>query len=250
MRNPDNILRVLIADDEAPARRKLRRILESLPNIAIYAEADDGPSTLACLAENAVDVVFLDIQMPGVSGIELAAQLPEPRPWIVFVTACQAHAIDAFELNAVDYLLKPYDEERLRLAVDRVQARYGRGESQGGIDKTAKQLGALQRLLVRTGDGMRIVETDSIRHIKAEGNYVMLSTRDARLLHREPMAQLLERLDPSVFVRVHRGFAVNIRHVKKLVPLMKGDGSLELADGRRLPYSRVYRANLLAQLGQ
>src|ERR1700674_2452801 len=168
------MMRAVIVDDEEPARAKLRRWLASEPDIEIAGEFADGLSAAHSIMTGSPDVVFLDIQMPGLSGLQVAAQLePEASPLLVFVTAYDAHALAAFDLNAVDYLLKPYDEERFRRALDRVRTRFHASDKRGSAVRVARaQTGISDRLLVPSGDGLRMIDSVSIHSFEADDNYV------------------------------------------------------------------------------
>ena len=236
-------MRILIVDDERPARDKLRRLLADEPGIEAVEEAADGIEALARIAAWRPDAVFLDIEMPELSGLELAASLPEPAPLLVFVTAWDQYAIRAFDANAIDYLLKPYDGARLQRALQRLRAR---------VDARAPQprlppLGPLRQLLVPERGGTRVVRIDDIRWLETADNYVVLHTAGASPLLRQTLAGLLERLGPG-FMRCHRRAAVRLSCVERVLPLDKGDCELLLQGGERVPCSRQYRADLLARL--
>ncbi|MES3025000.1 MAG: response regulator [Pseudomonadota bacterium] len=240
-------MRVLIVDDEAPARDKLRRLLTFEADVTEVAEARDGIDALAQIGASAPDVVFLDIQMPGVSGIELAASLPAPVPLIVFVTAFDQYAISAFDANAIDYLLKPYDRERLGRALARVRARLLTGaaaQPQGTAPATGQPV---RQLLVTERGVTRIVRVDQIGWIETADNYVVLHCANEQPLLRQTLAGLLEKLGPG-FVRCHRRAAVRLACIERVVALDKGDCELLLKGGALVPCSRQYRAALMASL--
>ena len=159
------MIRVLVVDDEAPAREKLRRWWTEQADIELLGEAADGLAAAAAIEKHAPDVVFLDIQMPGLSGLEVAAQLePEHAPLLVFVTAFDEHAIKAFELNAIDYLLKPYDRDRLRRTLQRIRERQGavRPDAASAVRAARAQTGSSERLLVPQGEELQLIEASSI----------------------------------------------------------------------------------------
>lgn len=238
-------LRVLIADDEAPARRQLRRVLEALPDIVLVGEAADGLEALQLAKSLQPDVLILDVQMPTMDGLDVAANLVSPVPQVIFVTAFDEHAVRAFDLAAVDYLLKPWDAERLLCALERARNRLG----QSGM-QAPPRLGPMRRLLVRQGDVLRVVTSEEILAMAAQDNYVALQTLSGEWMLREPLGALLERLQHPGIVRVHRSHAVNLSHVRALVPLAGGDSELLLDDGSRVPCSRTYRGSVLRAIEQ
>jgi two-component system LytT family response regulator len=239
-------IRVLIVDDEQPARDKLRRLLgqTALAERLVIDEARDGVEALARLGLARPDVIFLDIQMPEVSGLEVAASLPAPAPLVVFVTAYDQYAVPAFDANAIDYLLKPYDLARLQRALDRVLERL-RVNVQVAAP-VAHGL-ALQHLLVSERGVTRIVRIDRIGWIETADNYVVLHCLDEAPLLRQSLAALVDSLGDG-FVRCHRRAAVQLSWVERVVALDKGDGELLLRGGMRVPCSRQYRAEVMARL--
>ena len=252
------MIRVLIVDDEAPARAKLQRWLAEQPDMQVVAEADNGLTAAELIASTQPDLVLLDIQMPGLSGLEVAAQLDgEAAPLLVFVTAFDEHAVKAFELNAVDYLLKPYDKERLNRTLDRVRQRITAAASNREVRSPAVQIarqlnqacGPLNRLLVPVGERLQLLETSAIHWCEADDNYLHLHVANQRYTLRRTLQDLLAQLDPQHFVRIHKSAAVNIREVRTLEPLFKGDYQLTLHSGAELRLSRRYKDELLARLG-
>ena len=272
------MIRVLIVDDEAPARAKLQRWLGEQDAFTVIGEADNGLSAAEAIVQQQPDLVLLDIQMPGLSGLEVAAQVDvTPAPLIVFVTAFDDHAIKAFELNAVDYLLKPYDKDRLLRTLNRVQQRLqacstpanaastdaanaansNKTDSNNGIDSarhTARALqqqqGPLNRLLVPVGEGLQLLDVDRIHWCQADDNYLHLHTDTARYTLRRTLQDLLSQLDPRQFVRVHKSAAVNLREILRLEPLFKGDYEIVLRSGMTVRMSRRYNEELLRLLGK
>jgi two-component system LytT family response regulator len=238
-------MRLLIVDDERPARDKLRRLLEREPDVRHIDEAGDGYAALERIAASRPDAVFLDIQMPEISGIELAASLPAPAPLVVFVTAYDRYAIEAFDANAIDYLLKPYDGERLRRALGRVRERLAaRPDARPADGDTGMPV---RRLLISERGVTRVILVDDIDWIETADNYVVLHTAAGHWLMRQTLSGLLARLGPA-FVRCHRRAAVRRSAIDSVAALDKGDGEVLLRGGARVPYSRQYRAALLDQL--
>jgi len=250
-------MRILIVDDERPARDKLRRLLAGASGVDAVEDAVDAFDALARIPDFRPDALFLDIDMPELSGLELAASLPEPAPLLVFVTAWDQHAIRAFDLDAIDYLLKPYDAARLQRALQRLRARVDGAKTPATIQAAAvpepathklPRLGPLRQLLVTERGATRVVRTDEIRWIETADNYVVLHTAGGSPLLRQTLAGLLERLGPE-FVRCHRRAAVRLSSIERVLPRDKGDCELQLQGGMYAPCSRQYRAALLTRLG-
>lgn len=232
-------MRVLIVDDEAPARARLRQLLAQHAAVQVVGEAADGDAALRVAAElppaRAPELLLLDIQMPGITGLDLAASWPEPRPAIVFVTAHDQHALKAFTVAACDYLLKPVDPERLAAALQRAAERIA----------PAMPMRPSQLLIPDRGR-THVVALADIHWLEAADNYVAVHTASAAPLLRRPLASLLSDLGDA-FVRTHRGAAVALAQVQALEAGNSGDGQVLLRDGSRVPYSRQYRAALLAR---
>ena len=247
-------MRALIVDDEAPARDKLRRWLGEHADITVAGESVDGLTAAAAIGTLHPDVVFLDIQMPGLSGLEVASQLePADAPLIVFVTAFDEHAIKAFDLNAVDYLLKPYDKDRLRKTLERLRQRRTGGAGSAAAASTAvrtarAQTGSSERLLVPQGDDLRLIDAQSIHWLEADDNYVHVHTAAARYLLRRTLTDLLAQLGEQRFARIHKSAAVNLSEVVALSPLFKGDHEVKLRSGATLRLSRRFKDALFDRL--
>lgn len=236
-------MRVLIVDDEQPARDKLRRLLAMESDVSALAEAADGVAALEQAARFEPDVIILDIQMPEVSGIEVAASLPCPAPLVVFATAYDQYAVAAFDASAVDYLLKPYDQARLQRALGRVRARLAARAAAPAFDAGS----ALQQLLIGERGVTTIIKVHDIEWLETADNYVCLHTRAAHPLMRQTLAGLLARLGAR-FVRCHRRAAVQVAQVASIEARDKGDCDLVLRSGTRVPCSRQYRAAVMARL--
>jgi two-component system LytT family response regulator len=246
------MIKAFIVDDEAPAREKLRLWLNDTQDFSVIGEFGDGLSAAEGLAERTSDVVFLDVQMPGLTGLELAAQLePALAPLLVFVTAYDAHALAAFELNAVDYLLKPYDRDRFGRTLDRVRNRLKLGGSRAAQVSLARaQTGVSDRLLVPTADGLRMIESASVHSLEADDNYVHVHTSGQCFVLRRTLHDLLAQLGEQRFVRVHKSAAVNVTEIDSLTPLFKGDFEIRLRSGKLLRLSRRYAAVLFRLMGR
>ena len=251
-------LRALIVDDEEPALDALRSLLDREADVTVVDECRNGADAVASVRRHAPDVIFLDIEMPGLNGFQVLEKLdPKHIPVVVFVTAYSEYAVDAFRVQALDYLLKPFDEQRLKETLSRVQERLTAGKpSPEEWLRTLGELGAqcrpVERLAVRDGDETVVVMAEQIRWIESEENYVRLHAGPRSYLARSTLRSLEERLDPNHFIRIHRTTIVNVDAVRKLRPLGHGDLLVILTDGTELTMSRRYRDNLervLARLG-
>lgn len=235
-------MRLLIVDDERPARDRLRRMLALEPGIDAVLEAVDGIDALRMVDWERPDALLLDIEMPELSGIDLAASLPAPAPLVVFVTAHEDYALRAFDSEAVDYLLKPFDQSRLQRALERLRAR---------LSAPARSATTLARpprqLLVSERGATRVVQVADIDWLETADNYVALHTSTGAPLLRQTLGALLEQLGPA-FARCHRRAAVRLSVIERIAPLDKGDCELVLRGGARVPCSRQYRPALLALL--
>ena len=236
---------VLVVDDEEPALEDLAYLLRQHPRIGTVVTASDATEALRCLRDGKFAAVFLDIRMPGLDGLELARVLSRfaRPPEIVFVTAFEQHAVEAFELQAVDYLLKPVRPERLSDAIRRLGAP-ARGAGDDGDDADD-----LDRIAVDTGGRTRMVERDSIRFVEASGDYVRLHTADGAFLVRMPISALEDAWRDAGFVRVHRGYLIAIRHVTELRTRPGGGYDLVVA-GEELPVSRRHARELRDRLSR
>ncbi|PXV54057.1 two component transcriptional regulator, LytTR family [Dyella jiangningensis] len=246
------MIRALIADDEAPAREKLAHWLAEQPGLSVVGSVEDGLSAAQCIEELRPDVVFLDIQMPTLSGLQVAAQLePSNAPLIVFVTAYDEHAVKAFELNAVDYLLKPYDRERLAQTVQRVRGRLVSHETgAAAVAMGRARAPSCERLLVPDRERLQLIDAASIEWLEADDNYVHVHAGGRDYLLRRTLQDLLSQLGEQRFVRIHRSTAVNLACIASLAPLFKGDYDIQLHNGRVLRLSRRYREALFARMGR
>lgn len=245
-------IRVLIADDETSARRRLMQFLSEESDIELVAECRDGEETCRQIASMAPDLIFLDVEMPELDGLGVARRIGvENMPVTIFVTAYDHYALSAFNANAMDYLLKPFDGERFAMAMEKAR----RWVRMGQLAECKAQLDSMlvtvenekkfpNRLLVRTGDSQLFIKVADILYISAEGNYICLHTLSGEHLMRERMQGILERLDPARFRRIHRSHIVNLDHIKKSMVWFGGDHLITMADGRRLTLSRNYKTVL------
>lgn len=242
-------MRVLIVDDEPPARRKLRRFLEADPDVEVAGEVGNGADAVRAIEANHPDLVFLDVQMPALDGFGVMEALDvEPLPLIIFVTAYDEYAIKAFEVEALDYLLKPFDEERFRQALDRAKRylRDGRADELGTrlrhlLGEIRKELRYISRIMVTSGSRIFYVNTSEILWIEGAANYVKLHVGNDVHLVRETLDGMLGQLDPGTFVRVHRSHVVNLDYVHELYHWSHGDYVIVLKDGTEVKLSRRYR---------
>ena len=240
------LLRVLIADDEPLARLRLEDLLREQPGVDVVAVAEDGVEAIQAIEEQRPDVAFLDIQMPGATGLEVVARVgPERMPATVFVTAHDDHAVKAFELAAVDYLVKPFDDERFAQALARVRERVRVKDVEAA---TAGPGPYAQRIPVEARGQTRFVTVDAIDYVTASGPYAELHVGETAHLIRERMQELERRLDPSRFARIHRSAIVQLDRVESLQQRPGGELTLRLRGGRELSVSRSRRRELEARL--
>ncbi|MFZ6673444.1 LytR/AlgR family response regulator transcription factor [Undibacterium sp. Xuan67W] len=246
-------MRILIVDDERPARDKLRRLLNQETDISAIQEARDAYEALHIIAEFQPDVAFLDIQMPEVTGIELAASLPSPAPLIVFVTAYDQYAIRAFDANAIDYLLKPFDQARLQRALLRVRTRLQERVPDDKLALSAQltpptaSAYPVQQLLITERGVTRVVRTEQIRWIETADNYVVLHCEHEHTLMRQTLSSLLDTLGTQ-FARCHRRAAVQLGWIDRIISLEKGDAEIVLRSGEHVVCSRQYRLELIEKI--
>jgi two-component system LytT family response regulator len=251
-------IRTLIVDDEPLARDRLRKLLETEQDIEIAGECGDGRAALAAIKKHSPDLIFLDIQMPEFDGFEVLAKMKcEPTPAIIFVTAYDKFALQAFEVHALDYLLKPFDRERFHTALNRARAHLERSRADDLEQRLASLLTDLKegaktpdRLAVKSHGRILLLKLDEIDWIEAADNYVNLHVRNESHLMRETMTSLETRLDPRKFIRISRSAMVNVERIKEMQPLFHGDYVVILQNGTRLTLSRNHRAKLDQLLGK
>ena len=247
-------LRTLIVDDMPLARGRLRRHLAPDPELELVGEARNGKEAIELIQKLAPDLLFLDVQMPGVGGFEvLEAVGPDAVPAVVFVTAYDEFALRAFEVHALDYLLKPFDAARLGTAVARAKkqlaaSQHATAQLSTLLDELRGGKKYVTRFAVRSRERLLFVAVDEIESIEGAGNYVRLHTAAGSHLLRDRLGAIESKLDPAVFVRVHRSTIVNVSRIREMHPLFNGDQLLVLTSGRRITVSRTFRARLLAIL--
>jgi two-component system, LytTR family, response regulator len=256
--SPAGRVRVLIADDEPLARQRLQMLLSSEDWVDVVAECHDGPDTIAAIQRLQPDLVFLDVQMPGASGFEVIAAVGVSRmPPVIFVTAFDQYALRAFDVHALDYLLKPFDRERFQQALVRARhhlERHTPGDLERRLLALVEDLRSSpqrpERFVIKSGGRVFFVRADDIDWIEAAGNYVKLHVGGEAHLFRETMNALEAQLDPDVFYRIHRSHIVNIERVKELQPWFNGEYVVFLRSGARLTLSRGYREKLQDRIGR
>ena len=238
----------LVVDDEPIARAGLRGMLAAFDWIAVIGEAADGQSAARAIETLKPELVFLDVQMPGLSGTDVLRQMTH-RPFVIFTTAYSQHAVTAFELGAVDYLLKPFGPARLAAAMERVRGAIGEPSSIDAIERLSGALGGgpITRLFIRVGNATVLVPVDRVSRLEADGDYVVAHAGDSRHLLHLSLSSLVARLDPRRFAQVHRAHVVNLDHVRAFKRDARGNLEAELNDGTRVPVSRA-RAQELRSL--
>jgi two-component system, LytTR family, response regulator len=248
-------LRAIIVDDEALAREAIALVLLRRRDVEIVAECGNGADALEAIATHAPDLVFLDVRMPGLDGLEVAQALDmTPMPFVVFVTAYDEYAVRAFEVEALDYLVKPVDDERLNQCVDRAAKRRA-GEDRHLAERIRAVVGQIaprgsqQFLAAGPGGKVVVVRSEEIHWIEAADNYVRLHTARGVPMLRETLKSLERRLDPERFVRVHRSCLVDALRVREMRALPSGDYELVLDGGATVPMSRTHRDAVFARLG-
>lgn len=237
-----NRLKALIVDDEPLACERLRGMLEAEPLVEVIGECADGVEALTAIRYAVPDAVFLDVQMPGCDGLQVVAQLPpEARPAIVFTSAHERFAVDAFEVAAVDYLLKPFDRDRLAQAILRVREQL---RARSADKRPAEAPTRPERLAFRADGRIVFLRPDEIRWAEADDNYVTLHLAEGRLLLRETLTAIETRLGSGSFIRINRSAVIHAGQLKELKPGLHGDYEVVLRDGTVLPLSRSLRGQL------
>jgi two-component system LytT family response regulator len=244
------MIRAVLADDEVLARQKLRQLLRDEPEVYIVGECATAPETIELVRATEPELLFLDIRMPGMDGFDVVGALSACKdftmPSIIFTTAYDQYALRAFEIHAVDYLLKPFTSERLHSAVARVIEHSHDPELGLNQSTVSGQNGASysSRIIFKSRGRIIFLPVSDIRWIGAEENYVRICTGKENHLLRETMAHLEERLDPDIFLRVHRSSIVNLQYVKEIRSETNGDFAVILLNGQKVPMSRSYRSRV------
>ena len=242
-------LRAIIADDEPLSREKLRFFLENEPDVEIVAECVGVNDTTSALRNHHPDVLLLDIEMEGGSGFDVLRSIPgSEHPIVIFTTAYDSYALQAFEAQALDYLLKPFDQDRLHRAMERARAEVTKS-AQGALNQNLANLltaagrpSPEKRLIIKSGGRVVFIQLDEIEFIEAAANYVRLHVVGKNAyLFRESIGRMADKLDQAQFIRIHRSFIVNVSKIKELQPCNNGEFMVALRNGKELPCSRVYR---------
>jgi len=251
-------IRVLLVDDEPLARDMLREMLQGDPDAQIVGESCNGREALDAIGKQSPDLIFLDVQMPEMGGFEVLSSLGSGKiPYVIFVTAYDQYAVRAFEVQALDYLLKPFDQERFDVSWQRAKTQLKRDEN-GGIDQRIlsllQELKAgkthLERLVIKAAGRIYFLDTKDIDWIEAEGNYVSVHSAKKSHLMRETISSLEAQLDPKKFVRIHRSSIVRLDFIQELQPWFHGEYRVILQDGTQLTLSRNHREKLQEALGK
>jgi two-component system, LytTR family, response regulator len=251
-------IKVLVADDEPLARERLSGLLSQEPDIEMVGQARDGEEAVTAIHDDSPDLVFLDVQMPQMSGFDVIEAVgTDKMPLVIFVTAYDQHALKAFQVRALDYLLKPFDRERFKDALQRARKQLERDEN-GDLGRRllalVKDLRRDQpksdRLVVKSGGRLFFLRADEIDWVEAAGNYVRLHVGPGSHLLRETMNAIEGRLDPEKFFRIHRSRIVNMERIQELQPWLNGEYAVLLRTGTRLTLSRGYREKLQDRLGR
>jgi two-component system, LytTR family, response regulator len=242
-------LRVLIADDEQVARQRLRRLLAEASGAEIAGECKNGREVLDRVREGGIDVILLDIHMPGLTGLEALRALPEPAPYVIFCTAHAEHAVAAFEDGALDYLLKPVTGPRLEKALARARSRDQQTSFQQLLARLKSEPAAPDRLAVPGKHGIQLIDPIAVSHAVLEGELVTLSTEEGKLFSDFSLQELEARLPKDRFVRVHRRALVNLHRVLRLEPAETGGFYALMRSGERVEVSRQAARELKRRLG-
>ncbi len=264
-------IRTMIVDDEVLARQNVEALLQSDPDIVIVAQSNNGAHALEAIKQHQPDLLFLDVQMPGMTGFEVLAKLPATMiPQVVFVTAYDHFALQAFEVQAVDYLLKPFNRARFAEALARAKGAVRSQDKRDFSKRLDEVMSALQKLRAgspadgpvaasksREGDGRLFIRCDGEIHmmapedilwIESDGDYVRLHLGDKSRFVRMSLLKMMDKLDPAHFVRIHRSTIVNLRHMRKASPALYGEYTVELTNGAKLKVSRTFVHDLKAHL--
>ena len=245
-------IRVLIVDDESLARKFIRRMLKDDQEVEIVGECGNGKDAVTQIRRQDPDLVFLDVQMPEMDGFSVLEAVGVDRlPEIVFTTAYEQYAIRAFELHALDYLLKPFDRARFKDAMRHAKERFhyrqlddGRAQIGALLENVKRRSQYLDRLIVKAGGRIRFVKTDDISWIEADDKYVHLHFGKSAQMVRQTLGAMETQLDPAKFLRIHRSAIVNIERIQELQPMFSGEHAVVMEDGTRLTLSRKYRDKL------
>lgn len=255
-----NTIKALIADDERLGRDLIQHMLATHPDVDVISECHDGADALSKIEQHQPDLVFLDIKMPEISGIDVVNRLnPLASPIVVFITAHDRYALNAFDQNAVDYLLKPFDQERFDRMLDRVRTRVTQRENSEFAERiqnmiannqdASTQIKPLRKITIKESNRVFFVDTKDVDYFEASGNYVAIHTGPKTHLLYESLGNMETKLDPEKFARVHRSTIINIESIKELRTHFNGEYVVVLKDDTRLKISRSYREKVKPLLG-
>ena len=233
------MIRTLIIDDEEPARMLVRKFLEDFSEIEVLGECADGFTAVKSINEHNPDLIFLDVQMPKLSGFELL-EIIEHKPQVIFTTAYDSYAIKAFDENAVDYLLKPFSRERFADAVKKVVGRIASQTEQNFTEVIAlaeEKTEILQRIAVKSGSKIEIIAIGDIVYLESEGDYVMIHTKEGKFLKEKTMKYFEQHLDPDTFIRIHRSYIININEISRIELFEKENYIVKLKNGDQVKAS-------------
>ena len=251
-------IRALIVDDEALARKFIRRMLKDDREIEVVGEASNGKEAVAMIGKHHPDVVFLDVQMPEMNGFEVLESIQADHlPEIIFTKAYEQYSIRAFELHALDYLLKPFDQARFKDAIKHAKERFRSERQQDGrlqigalLESIRNKPEYLDRVVIKSGGRITFLNTREINWIEADDKYVHLHTDKTNPMVRQTLSAMETQLDPKKFRRIHRSAIVNVERIKELQPLFNGEHSIVLENGTRLTLSRNYKDKMFEFLGK
>ena len=251
-----SVVRTIIADDEQLARQKLRFLLDSEPEVEVVAECHNGEQTLSAIRTCHPDLLLLDIQMPDLDGFQVLSEVsPADMPVVIFTSAYDQYAIRAFEAHALDYLLKPFDQDRLHQALERARFELWKAKDREITNRILELLSRVDskkqpepefdsRLVIKTKGRIVFLNLDEIDWVEASANYVRLNVGKESYLFRETISRISARLNPNRFIRIHRSVIVNAGKIKELIPVNSGEYIVVLISGKELSCSRGYRANV------
>ncbi|MCP4272936.1 MAG: response regulator transcription factor [Gammaproteobacteria bacterium] len=253
----DQTLNILVVDDEPLARRNMNRFLSEIKNINIVASCENAQQALQYIQQQKIDIVMLDIEMPGMSGLTMVRKIPEEQlPYIIFATAYDKYAVNAFEVNALDYLLKPITKERLEVSLRRYLKVIGSELSQQYRKKLLHSLEKIRpqqsggKLTINDGEQHLVLEMSDIQYIESAGNYACVHYQDQVIIIRQTLKKLLTQLDDKMFTQIHRSILVNIEQITVIKPHINGEYVLNLLNGERLKVSRTFKQNIQGLLNK
>lgn len=243
------MIKVILIDDEPLSREIIKSYLKSFPQIEVVQECNDGFEGVKSIAQFQPDLIFLDVQMPKINGFEMLELLEQP-PAVIFTTAFDEYAIRAFEANAVDYLLKPFSEERFKKALDKfLDKSSAPADSARKATDMASQMAQPERIVVKTGTKVKIIPVEDVEYIEADDDYVRIVTSEGQFLKNKTMQYYEDTLNPAQFVRVHRSYIIHINQITRIDPYQKENHLAVLRNGKQIPVSKTGYVKLKGILG-